>query len=176
MPSLRAGHFVVVEGALYLLGFAEAKGPPRVTVAGGPRGPIGYGRGLPNRAYGRRIIESDCTTLLITGPRCKLLRLQEWTQPLHRDYGVGGHHKSTTLITVLRAASAAAAKPTHCTFSSGRKSGRLFIEKSLMGKESKTECTIVLCTHPLEIEVFERNVLSGSRVHSALKHRQFWLM
>ena len=37
---------------------------------------------------------------------------REWTQPLHRAYGVGGPHKTTTLITVLLAASAVTAKPT----------------------------------------------------------------
>ena len=36
------------------------------------------------------------------------------------------------------------------------------------GKASKTECAIVLRTHPLEIEVCERNVLSGFRVHSSI--------
>ena len=36
------------------------------------------------------------------------------------------------------------------------------------GKESKTECAIVLRAHPLEIEVCERNVLSGFRVHSSI--------
>ena len=103
-------------------GFApdgEAKSWPRVTVAGGP-GPIGYGRGLPNRAHGRRIIESDCTTLVITGPRCKLLRLQEWTQPFQRLYGVGSHHRTTMLFTVLLAASAATANPTRGCLSRGR--------------------------------------------------------
>ena len=40
------------------------------------------------------------------------------------------------------------------------------------GKESQTERAIVLCAHPLEFEVCERNVLSGSRVHSTLKHPQ----
>ena len=43
---------------------------------------------------------------------CKLVRLREWTQPSHCGHGVGGHHKTTTLITVLMAASAATAKPT----------------------------------------------------------------
>ena len=36
------------------------------------------------------------------------------------------------------------------------------------GKESKTECAIILRAHPLEIEVCERNVLSGFRVHSSI--------
>ena len=71
-----------------------------------------YGRKHPTRAHGRRITESDCTTLLTTGPRCKLLRLQEWTQPFHRGYGVGRPHKTTILFTVLVAASAAIANPT----------------------------------------------------------------
>ena len=76
----------------------------------------------------------------------------------------------TTLITMLLAASAATAKPAHSTFTSGRKSGRMFIEKSLMEKIAKLNAQIVRCAHPLEIEVCETNVLCGSRVHSALKH------
>ena len=44
-------------------------------------------------------------------------------------------------------------------------SGRLFIEMSLM-KEGKTECAIVLRAHSMVIEVCERTVLSGFRVHS----------
>ena len=36
------------------------------------------------------------------------------------------------------------------------------------GKERETECTIVLRAQPLEIEVCERNVLSGFRVHSSI--------
>ena len=39
---------------------------------------------------------------------------------------------------------------------------------SLMEKEGKTECPIVLRARPLEIEVCERNVLSGFRVHSSI--------
>ena len=75
----------------------------------------------------------------------------------------------TTLITMLLAASAATAKPAHSTFTSGRKSGRMFIEKVVHGKDCKTECVIVRFAHPLEIEVCETTVLCGSRVHSALK-------
>ena len=37
-----------------------------------------------------------------------------------------------------------------------------------MAKKAKTECAIVLRAHPLEIEVCERNVLSGFRVHSSI--------
>ena len=79
----------------------------------------------------------------------------------YRGYGVGGPHKTTTLITVLLAASAA-------TASSRRKIVRLFIGKSLMERKQYWihNC---LSTHSLEIEVRERNVLSESRVHSALK-------
>ena len=116
-PPCRGG------GAQYLSGFApdrEAKSRPRVTVAGGPGGPMGDGKGPPNRAHGRRIIEPDCTTLLITGPRCKLLRLQEWTQPFHRGHGVGGPHKTTIMFTVLLAASAATANPTRGYLSRSR--------------------------------------------------------
>ena len=40
------------------------------------------------------------------------------------------------------------------------------------GKECKIECAIVLYSHPLEIEICERIVLSRSRVHSALKPPQ----
>ena len=76
----------------------------------------------------------------------------------------------TTLITMLLAASAATAKPTHSTFTSGRKSGRMFIEKSLMEKIAKLNAQIVRFAHPLEIEECETNVLCGSRAHSALKH------
>ena len=36
------------------------------------------------------------------------------------------------------------------------------------GKENKTECAIVLHAHTLEIEVCERNVLNGFRVHSSI--------
>jgi hypothetical protein len=36
------------------------------------------------------------------------------------------------------------------------------------GKESQTECAIVLRGHPVEIEICERNVLSGFRVHSSI--------
>ena len=36
------------------------------------------------------------------------------------------------------------------------------------GKESKTECAIVLRALPLEIQVCERNVLSGFRVESSI--------
>ena len=34
--------------------------------------------------------------------------------------------------------------------------------------DAKTECAIILRAHPLEIEVCERNVLSGFRVHSSI--------
>ena len=81
------------------------------------------------RAHGRRIIESVCPIL---GPRC------------YRGHGVGGPHKTTTLITVLPAASAATA------FLSGRMSERLFIVE-----RKQNSCAIVLSTHPLEIEVCE---------------------
>ena len=125
------------------------------------------------------VYESDCTTLFFTVPRCKFLCLQEWTQPshrgllltvstFHRGYGVGGHHKITTLIIVLLAASAATAFP------SRRKSGLLFIDKALWIRKQNS-CAIVLCAHPMEIEACERNVLSGSRVRSAVKH-QFGLV
>ena len=40
-----------------------------VTVAGGPGGPIGYGRRHPNRAHGRRIIEFRCTTVVLCPSR-----------------------------------------------------------------------------------------------------------
>ena len=62
---------VVVEGAKYLSGFAldgEAKSQPRVTVAGGPGGPIGYGRGPPTRAHERRVSDFHCTTFLLCLP------------------------------------------------------------------------------------------------------------
>ena len=140
-----AGHLVVVEVTCqdsHLTEKLRARQGSPLRVAQGC--PIGYGRGPPKCAHGRRIIESDSTTLLITEPRCKLLHLQEWTQPFHRGYEVGGHHKTTTSITVLLAAFAATAKPTHCT--SGRKSGLLFIEKSLMEKKATLNAQL-FCAH-----------------------------
>ena len=47
-------------------------------------------------------------------------RLQEWTQPFHRGYGVGGPHKTTILFTVLLAASATTANPTRGYLSRSR--------------------------------------------------------
>ena len=49
-----------------------------------------------------------------------------------------------------------------------RKSGSLFIELSLMEKVSDTECVIILPRHFLEIEVCQRNVRSGFRLHSRI--------
>ena len=46
------------------------------------------------------------------------------------------------------------------------------VYRGVDGEESRTECAIVLCTHALEIEECERNMLSGSRVHSTLKLSQ----
>ena len=57
--------------------------------------------------------------------------------PFHCGHGVGGLHKTTALITVLLATSAATAILTHSTFTPRRKRGRLFIEKSLMEKKEK---------------------------------------
>ena len=67
--------------------------------------------------------------------------------------------KTTTLITVLLRLP----RPTHCTFTSRRKVGDS--PSSRLWKRKQT-------AHPLEIEVCERNVLSGSRVRSTLKHLQ----
>ena len=96
--SLGAGHRVVVEGLgtcqdSHLTGKPRAGQGPPLRVAQG--GPMGYGRGPPNHAHGRRIVKFDCTTLLITGPRCMLLRLQEWTQTFHRGYGGWWSHRET---------------------------------------------------------------------------------
>ena len=91
------------------------------------------------RAHGRSIIESVRTIL---GPRC------------YRGYGVGGPHTTTTLITVLPAASAATA------FLSGRKSERLFIEKLLMERKQNS-CAIVVHTSV------------GQRIPSALGTQAF---
>ena len=99
--------FVVVEGLStcqdsHLMGKPRAGQGSPLRVAQG--GPFGYGREAPpNRAHGRRIIESDCTTLLITGPRCK--RLREWTQPLHcvlRNWWISS--KTTAPTTLIHRA------------------------------------------------------------------------
>ena len=42
-----------------------------------------------------------------------------------------------------------------------------------MEKKIILNALFVLCTHPSEIEVCQRNVLSGSGVHSALMHSHF---
>ena len=91
------------------------------------------------------MMESDCTIL---GPRCKLLRLQESTQPCHRGYGVGGPLKTTTLITVLPASAA-----TNTLHVYVREEKWAIVHRVVCGKESQIECAIVLCTRPLEIEV-----------------------
>ena len=89
----------------------EARSQPgvRLGMGGDPKPCAAVNLHPSGLSSGRRIIESVCTIL---GPRCKLLRLQEWTQPFHRVYGVGDHHKTTALITVLLAALAATAQPT----------------------------------------------------------------
>ena len=56
-------------------------------------------------------------------------------------YGVGGLHKTTTLIIVLLVVFAATAAVVY--------------PEVVDGEESKTEFTIVPCTHPLEIEACE---------------------
>ena len=166
---------------MYLSGFApgrEARSQPGVTVAGGPRGPIGYGREpralhraivrstyiRPRRGVvhlGHRIIESDCTTL---GPGdensccCRsghspltvAMELVVSLKTTNTDHGVAG--------CVCRA----------CVYV--REAKWAIVYPVVDGKESKTECTFILCTHALEIEACERNVLSGSRVPSALVH------
>ena len=43
-----------------------------------------------------------------------------------------------------------------------------FIELSLMEKVSETECVIILPGHIVEIEVCQRNVRSGFRLHSRI--------
>ena len=118
----------------------EATSQPGVTVAGGPGVPLGMG-GDPepyterlvnlhlSRAdtYVSNAVSLPCPTCSYRGPRCKLLRLQEWTQPsffvpsFHRVYGVGGPHKTTTLITVLLAASAATAAVVYREVVDGKK-------------------------------------------------------
>ena len=114
-----------------------------------------------------RIIEFDCTTM---GPRWKLLLVQEWRQPTHCGYGVGGllknHH------TDHRAAGCVCRV---CVYV--REEKWAIVYRVVDKKESKTECAIILCTHSLEIKVRERNVLSGSRAHSAFNQkRQSWLI
>ena len=125
------------------------------------------GRGVVHLEH--RIIEFDCTTL---GPRWKLLLVQEWTQPTVTAELVVSL-KTTTLITVLLAAFAATA------VSSARKSEAI-VHRVADGKVSKTECAIILCTHSLEIEACERNVLSGSSAlctqASLILRRQFCLI
>ena len=74
--------------------------------------------------------------------------------------------KTTTLITVLRAASGT----TNILPVYVREEKWAIVHRVVYGKGSKIECAIVLCTRPLEIEVCERNVLSGSRVRSTLTH------
>ena len=49
--SPEAGHVGRGGGTQYLSGFAPDLSQPRVTVAGGPGGPNGYGRGPPTRAH-----------------------------------------------------------------------------------------------------------------------------
>ena len=127
-------------------GFApdgEAKSRPRATVAGGPGGPIGYGSGTSepcSRTPRHRVRLHDLAyygaAMQAPAPAGVDTALSPWLR--------GGPHK-TTLITVL-AAFAATAKPTHCTFTSGRKSGLLLIEKSLMAKKAILNAQ-VFCAH-----------------------------
>ena len=101
----------------------------------------------------------DCTTL---GPRWKLLLMQEWTPPTHCGYGVGGllenHHTDHRVADCVCR---------DCVFV--REEKWAVVHRVVDGEENKTECGIVLFSYPLEIEVCERNLLRGSRVHSALK-------
>ena len=77
--------------------------------------------------YVSNAVSLPCAACSYGGPRCKLLRLQEWTQPhfivpfFHRVHGVGGPHKTTTLITVLLAASAATAAVVYREVVDGKK-------------------------------------------------------
>ena len=129
------------------------------------RGPIGDGRGPLSLVQSDHAVNftslwgSTSTSrtpchrvpLLVLGPRWELLLVQEWTQPTHRGYGVGGlltnHHTvyKVSLFTLLLAATAANATPTCCLFTSGMKNGRLFIV-SLMEKNAKLN-TPLFCTH-----------------------------
>ena len=72
--------------------------------------------------------------------------------------------KTTTVITVLLSAA------TNILFVYVREEEWAIVHRVVYGKGSKIECAIVLCTRPLEIEVCERNVVSGSRVRSTLTH------
>ena len=72
---------------------------------------------------------------------------------LHRVYGVGGHHETATLITVVLAASAA-----------------VVCREVVDGENAKFMHN---CSTLSFVRNRERNVLSGSRVHSALKHHLF---
>ena len=105
-----------------------------------------------------RIIEFDCTTLVL---RWKLLLVQEWTQPTHCGYGVGG-----LLINRHTDHRVAGCECRDCVYVRGEMWAIVY---RVVGTESKTECAIVLYSYPLEIEVCERNLLSGPRVHSALR-------
>ena len=100
--------------------------------------------------------------------------------PFHRGYGVGGHHKTTALITVLLATSAATAIPTHSTFTSGRKSGRLFIEKSLMEKKAKLmrNCSVRTSVGDRGVrkECAQRIPSALSTQASPIQRRQFCLI
>ena len=115
--------------------------------------------GASHVRLGRRVIESNCSTW---GNSCWCRSghsppwLRSWWSPWKKQF------------TVL-AASAATAIPTRSSY-----------RETVDGKESKIECAIVLYSHPLEIEVCERNVLSA-RVHSATQaspnqRRQFYLI
>ena len=116
---------------------------------------------------GRRVIVFNWVVL---GPRWKLLLVQEWTQPTHRGCGVGGLLKNHHIVHRVAGCVCCDCHNQHAA---------VVYREVVDGKESKTECAIVLSSHPLEIDVCERNVLSGFRVpqHSASpnQRRQFYL-
>ena len=99
---------------------------------------VNYILGARHVRLGPRVIESSCSTWGRDGNSC-------WSSELVVSL------KTTTLITV-------------CWL---RLLRLLFIHAAVVyrvvdGKESKTECGIILCALPLEIEVCERNVLLDS--------------
>ena len=152
------------------------------------RGPIGYGRGPLSFVQSDHAVNftslwgSTSTSrtpchhvqLLVLGPRWELLLVQEWTQPTHRGYGVGGLlHKPPHCLQGVPVHRVACRDCREChaylLLVYVWEEEWAIVYRVVDGKERKTEYAIVLYSYPLEIEVCERNLLSGSRLHPALK-------
>ena len=126
------------------------------------RGPIGCGRGPRalsslEDTYVSDAVSPPCPSCSFGGRDVSSCARRSGHSPTSsRPSFTGGPHKTTTLITVLLAAFAATAAVVY--------------REVVDGKESKTECAIVLYTHPLEIEACDRNVLSDSEciLHSSI--------